>query len=109
MVTTLLVTHHKTPMEPAAKTKQLLPPRGRPSMGHMVIPYVQGLGESIKYTCRKYGIQTHFKGNRTHTQMLVKPKDKDHKEKTSGVIYCYQCAAIDSGEEYIGETSRTLG
>ena len=28
----------------------------------MVIPYVQGLGESIKNMCAKYGIQTHFKG-----------------------------------------------
>ena len=40
---------------------------------------------------------------------LVKPKDKEPKEKTSGVIYCYQCAAIDCREEYIRETSRTLG
>ena len=41
--------------------------------------------------------------------MLVKPKDKDPKEKTGGVIYCYQCTTIDCGEEYIGETSRILG
>ena len=41
--------------------------------------------------------------------MLVKPKDKDPKEKRSGVIYCYQCAAIDCVEEYIRETSRMLG
>ena len=41
--------------------------------------------------------------------MLVKPKDQDPKEKKSGVIYSYQCGAIDCGEEYIGETSRTLG
>ena len=33
--------------------------------GHIVIPYIQGLGESIKEICRKYGIQIHFKGNRT--------------------------------------------
>ena len=58
-------------------------PGGRP----MVIPYVQGLGESIMCTVSKYGIQTHFKGNRTLKQMLVKPKDKDPKEKTSGIIY----------------------
>ena len=75
----------------------------------MVIPYVQGLGESIKHTCSKYGIQTHFKGNRTLKQILVKPKDKDPKEKKSGVIYCYQCTAIACGEEYISETSRALG
>ena len=29
---------------------------GRLSMGHIVIPYVQSLGESIKHTCSKYGI-----------------------------------------------------
>ena len=52
-------------------------PGVRPSMGHIVIPYIQGLGESIKCTCFKYGIRTHFKGNRTLKQILVKPKDKD--------------------------------
>ena len=41
--------------------------------------------------------------------ILVKPKDKDPKEKKSGVIYCYQCTAIACGEEYISETSRALG
>ena len=59
--------------------------------------------------CAKYGIQTHFKGNKTLRQVLVKPKDQDPEEKKSGVIYSYQCGAIKCGEEYIGETSRTLG
>ena len=40
--------------------------------------------------------------------MLVRPKDQDPKEK-SGVIYSYQCEAIDCGEEDISETSRTHG
>ena len=39
--------------------------------------------------------------------MLVMSKDQDPKEKKSGVLYSYQCGAIDCGEEYIGETSRT--
>ena len=83
--------------------------RERPSMGHIVIPYVQGLEESIKHTCTKYGIQTYFIGNSTFKQMLVRPKDQDPKEKKSGLTQCYQCGAIDCDEEYIGETSRTLG
>ena len=41
--------------------------------------------------------------------MLARPKEKDPKEKASGVIYSYQCGANDCGEEYIIETSRTLG
>ena len=39
----------------------------------------------------------------------MQPKDKDPKEKQSAVIYHYQCSAIDCGDEYIGETSRTMG
>ena len=75
----------------------------------MVIPYGQSLVENIKCICCKYGIRTHFKGNRILNQILVKPKDKDLEEKKSGIIYCYQCSATDCGEEYIGETTRTLG
>ena len=45
------------------------------NQGHIVISYTQRLGEGIKKICMKYGIQTHFKGNRTITEILVKPKD----------------------------------
>ena len=45
----------------------------------------------------------------TLKQLLVKPKDQDPKDKNSGVIYSYQCGEITWDEEYIGETSRTLG
>ena len=41
--------------------------------------------------------------------MLVRPKAQDPWEKKRGVIYSYQCGAIDCGEENINETSRTLG
>ena len=44
--------------------------------GHIVIPYTQGLCESIKKICGRYGIQTHFKGGRTIKSLLVSPKDK---------------------------------
>ena len=33
--------------------------------GHIVIPYTQGLCESIKKICGRYDIQTHFKGGST--------------------------------------------
>ena len=39
----------------------------------------------------------------------MKPKDQDHKDKKSGVIYSYQCGDLACDEEYIGETARTLG
>ena len=44
--------------------------------GHIVIPYTQGLCESIKKICGRYGIQTHFKGCSTMKNLLVSPKDK---------------------------------
>ena len=55
--------------------------------GHIVIPYTQGLCESIKKICGRYGIQTHFKGGRTIKSLLVSPKDKDPLVNQSGAIY----------------------
>ena len=79
------------------------------TVGQVVIPYTKGIGKSIKQICGKYGIQVHFRGNTTITQVLMKPKDQDPKDNKSGVIYSYQCNHLDCDEEYIGETSRTLG
>ena len=45
--------------------------------GHIVISNTQGLCESIKKICGRYGIQTHFKDGRTIKNLLVSPKDKD--------------------------------
>ena len=39
----------------------------------------------------------------------MKPKDWDPKDNKSGLIYSHQCHHLDCNEEYIGETSRTLG
>ena len=62
--------------------------------GHIVIPYTQGLYKSIKKTCSKYGIQTHFKGHSTIKNLLVPPKDKDPMENKSGAIYWFQCGDL---------------
>ena len=37
------------------------------------------------------------------------PKDKDPKLTKSGIIYRYQCPNINSTEQYIGESGRSLG
>ena len=78
-------------------------------IGQVVIPYTQGTAKGFKNICGKYGIQVHFKGNTTIKQLLMKPKDQDPKENKSGIIYSYQCINIACDEEYIEETSRTLG
>ena len=77
--------------------------------GNIAIPYTQGLCESIKEICGRYGIQTHFKGGSTITNLLVSPKDKDPIVNQSGAIYWYQCGDLCCDEECIGETSRTFG
>ena len=77
--------------------------------GHIVIPYTQGLCESIKKVCGRYGIHTHFKGGSTIKNLLVSPKDKDPMVNQSGAIYWYQCGDLSCDDEYIGETSRTFG
>ena len=82
---------------------------GVPSKGHIAIPYTQGLCESIKKICGRYGIQTHFKGGKTIKNLLVSPKDKDPMLNQSGAIYRYQCNNLGCDDEYIGETSRTFG
>ena len=64
------------------------PLKDKPSIGNIVIPYIQGLGYSIKKICSKYGIQTHFKGNKTLMQMLVKPKDQDPIDKKVQLATC---------------------
>ena len=37
----------------------------------IVVPYYQELGESIKRTCNKYGVQVHFKGGVTIKNLLM--------------------------------------
>ena len=77
--------------------------------GHIVIPYTQGLCESIKKICGRYGIQTHFKGGNTIRNLLASPKDKDPMVSKSGAIYWFKCGDLTCDDEYIEETSRTFG
>ena len=92
-----------------AITMPKLPTKECQSKGHIVIPYTQGLCESIKKICGRYGIQTHFKGGTTIKNLLVSPKDKDPMVNQSSAIYWYQCGDLGCDDEYIGETSRTFG
>ena len=67
----------KLMMGPTLRAPQV--PRPLPmksKKGHIVTPYTQGLCESIKKTCGRYGIQAHFKGSNTIMNLLVSPKDK---------------------------------
>ena len=71
----------------------------------MVAPYYQGLSESIKRSCKKYGVQVHFKGGLTIKN--GSQEQRSHAEK-SEVIYRYSCDRVECNEEYIGESTRTF-
>ena len=43
---------------------------------HIVVPYYQGLSESYKNICKKYGIEVHLKGGHTIKDLMA-PKDED--------------------------------
>ena len=74
-----------------------------------MVPYSQGISESIKNICQRYGIQAHFNRGANIKNLLVSPKDKDSITKKSSVIYWFKCDKIDCEEEYIGKSSRTFG
>ena len=74
---------------------------------YIVVPYHQGLSESYKNICKKYGIEVHLKGGHTIKDLLMAQKIKIHSKK-SGVIYRYKCDRVDRDEEYIGESARNF-
>ena len=61
------------------------------SRGHLIVSYSEGLHETVKNICKRYGIQVHFKSGKSIKNELVVPKDKDHLTKKSGIIYRYKC------------------
>ena len=91
------------------KEKKQNPKTKHPAKCHIVIPYTQGIGESLKNICKKHGVDVHFKGGQTLKNILVSPKDKDRITSKNSVIYSYTCGMIDCDEEYIGESGRTFG
>ena len=76
---------------------------------YITVPYNEGLSETFKNVCKRYGIQVHFKSGKTIKDELVAPKDQDHITKKSAIIYRYKCDRLKCNEEYMGETARTFG
>ena len=51
---------------------------------HIVIPYYQGISESMKKACSEYAVQVYFKGGNTIKNLLMAPKDQDAIQKKVG-------------------------
>ena len=91
------------------KEKKQTPRNKHHTKCHIVVPYIEGIGKSLKKICKKHGVDMHFKGGRTLKNILVSPKDQDKITNKNSIIYSYSCGSIDCGEEYIGESGRTFG
>ena len=75
-------------------------------IGSVVIPYIQGVSETIARVYQNKGIRTHYKPVNSIRQQLVAPKDKIKTVDKSGVVYqlnCQECPAA-----YVGESERAL-
>ena len=77
--------------------------------GHIVIPYTQGLGESIKKICGKYDIQTTSRVIELLRIYWSNPKTRILQTARVGPSTGISVGKFTCDEEYRGETSRTFG
>ena len=87
-------------------TPKPLAQRDTPTVGHISLPYIQGVTEALSRKIRKAGVTVHVRPINTLRNMLVSPKDKVSKPDRTCVVYDIQCEDCDS--RYIGETERPL-
>ena len=71
----------------------------------VVIPYMQGLSESIRRVCQKYNIRIVFGAGKSLRTILTKAKDRLPQEQQSNVVYKIPCSC---GKVYIREMARRM-
>ena len=71
-------------------------------------PYVKGFSEQIQRICNQFGIRVAHRPVQTLRHLLVHPKDKQEKERISGVVYGIHCEGENCNEFYVGETEQPL-
>ena len=71
----------------------------------VMLPYIEGVSEDVKWVCRKFGMKVVFRSGQSLRSMLTKVKDPLMIEKQAKVVYRVPCSC---GEAYIGETVRRL-
>ena len=65
------------PKKNKGNNKNSDPNNSRDEKPHITVTYHQGLSESFKRPCKKYGIETHLKGGPTIKNLFMAAKDKD--------------------------------
>ena len=74
--------------------------------GHITLPYVGPMSDTIARKIRKAGVAVHMKPYNTIRSQLVHPKDKVLTQDKTGTVYRIQCD--DCPAAYVGETERIL-
>ena len=98
--------HQKKKKNTNQETTNTANKRGNKKKPYIVVPYIQGMGESCKNICRKHGVNMYCKEGNTIRDILIHPKDRDTILQKSGVIYKFWCGRVNCEEEYIGESGR---
>ena len=77
------------------------------SRGMVVLPYVEGVTDTLQRIFKKHRISTAVRPHTTIRKLVVHSKDKVEFEKRCGVVYKVPCRSCDA--TYIGESGRQLG
>jgi len=89
-------------------TKARTTPRREPNAelkSNAVLPYVQGVSESLRRCLEQQGIRTVFTSDTTLRPHLVRLKDTVNPTKQDGVLYRIPC---ECGRVYIGKTGKSM-
>ena len=76
---------------------------------YMVVPYYQGLSESVEEKLQQVWGTSLLQRRCYHQEPPDGPQGPGSYAEKSRVIYRYNCDRVDCDEEYIGESSRTFG
>ena len=72
----------------------------------VVLPYLEGLSQRLRWSCEGFGIKTIFKPHRTLRQQLVALKQKSDPKDLSGMVSRIPCK--DYNKVYIAELVRAF-
>ncbi|XP_072017304.1 uncharacterized protein [Amphiura filiformis] len=79
-----------------------------PAKGNVVLPYIQGVSETMPRLFQAKGIRTHYKPVNSIRQHVVAPKDKTKTDQRSGTVYHITLTCDDCDAAYVGESERSL-
>ena len=78
-----------------------------PATSFAVIPYIQGVTETIKRILNSHNVKVAQKPFQTLGHIFAKPKDPVTKEQRTDANYSIPCNDCDN--EYVGQTKRQFG